>query len=207
MWMIATQPDSREIKRRRILSSAVRLFARRGFGATSLEEVARSSRLAKGTLYLYFKDKEDLYAQVVLDVLDRLEEFVAEGLPARQGPIDKLHAIAEGQMHFFSAHRDYFHVFAALLTSEAPLIHRRLVSPLLEKRRRLESLLEELVEQGKGAGEIRGDLDTGVIVHSFIGMVNQAVARQCGDRETSAAEAKRTAAAVMSILLTGVSRK
>jgi AcrR family transcriptional regulator len=144
---------------------------------------------------------------VVLDVMDRLEEFVAERLRRRQGTFERLHEIAEGQMLFFSAHRDYFRVFAALLTSEAPLIHRRLVSPLLEKRRRLESLLEELVEHGKEDGEIRADLDTAVIVHSFIGMVNQAVARQCGDRGTPAAEAQRTADGVMSILLTGVRRK
>ena len=63
--MIAAKQTNREIKRQRILDAALKLFARKGFEATALEEVARGARLAKGTLYLYFKDKEDLYAQVV----------------------------------------------------------------------------------------------------------------------------------------------
>jgi TetR/AcrR family fatty acid metabolism transcriptional regulator len=204
--MIATKPTSRENKRRRILSSALKLFARKGFEATALEEVARSSRLAKGTLYLYFKDKEDLYAQVVLDVLDRLEVFVADGLERSEGVIEKLHSVAEGQLRFFSGNRDYFRLFSALLTTEAPLLHRKLVSPLLEKRRRLESFLGELVEEGKKEGVIRDDVESQVVVYSFVGMVNQAVGRQCRDHR-SPAEADRAASAVMSILLSGVSPK
>jgi AcrR family transcriptional regulator len=202
--MIAAKLATRENKRRRILTSALKLFARKGFEATALEEVARSSRLAKGTLYLYFKDKEDLYAQVVLDVLDRLEAFVADGLERSQGAIEKLHSVAECQLRFFSGNRDYFRLFSALLTTEAPLVHRRLISPLLEKRRRLESFLEGLVEEGKKEGVIRDDVESPVVVYSYIGMVNQAVGRQCRDHG-SPAEADRTAAAVMSILLSGVS--
>jgi AcrR family transcriptional regulator len=204
--MIAAKSTSREDKRKRILTSALKLFARKGFEATALDEVARSSRLAKGTVYLYFKDKEDLYAQVVLDVLDRLEAYVAEGLERSQGVVEKLHSIAEGQLRFFSGNRDYYRLFSALMTTEAPLVHRRLVAPILEKRRRLESFLEELVERGKRERVIREDLENEAVVYSFVGMVHQATGRQCIDHG-SPAEAERTAAALMSILLSGVSPK
>ena len=196
---------NREIKRKRILNAGLKLFARKGFEATALEEVARSARLAKGTLYLYFKDKEDLYAQVVLDVLDRLEASVLERYERSSGVVEKLRAVAESQILFFSRNRDFFRLFSSLLTTEAPLVHKRLFAPLLDRRRRLESFLQALIDEGKNEGIIRSDVDTLAMVHSFIGMINQAVGRQCFDDRTSA-EAEEMAAAVMTILLTGVLR-
>lgn len=204
--MIAAKPNNRELKRGRILAAALKLFARKGFEAAALEEVARNARLAKGTLYLYFKDKEDLYAQVVLDVLDRLEAFIAECLLSTQGAVDKLQGVARGHILFFTGNRDYFRLFSSLLTTEAPLVHRRLMSPLLEKRRRLEAFVHELVEEGKREGTIRADLGTPDIAHSFIGMINQSVGRLCWDNELPV-DAEQSAAAVMTILLTGVSSR
>jgi AcrR family transcriptional regulator len=204
--MIAARETNREIKRKRILDAALKLFARKGFGATALEEVARRARLAKGTLYLYFKDKEDLYAQVVLDVFERLEASVVERYERSTGVVAKLRAVAEAQILFFSRNRDVFRLFSLLQTTEAALVHRRLFGPLMEKRRLLETFLTELVEEGKSQGVIRSDVGTLAMVDSFIGMINQAVGRQCFDGRGNG-EAEETAEAVMTILLTGVLRK
>ena len=204
--MIAAKQTNREIKRKRILDAALKLFARKGFEATALDEVARGARLAKGTLYLYFKDKEDLYAQVVLDVLERLQGSVLERYERSTGAVEKLRAVAEAQILFFSRNRDYFRLFSSLVTTEAPLVHKKLFAPLLEKRRLLESFLQALIEEGKSEGVIRTDVDTPAMVHSFIGMINQAVGRQCIDERTGA-EAEETAAAVMTILFTGVLKR
>jgi AcrR family transcriptional regulator len=214
MSTIAARQPNREIKRKRILDSALRLFARKGFDATALEEVARSARLAKGTLYLYFEDKQDLYAQVVLDLLDRLEASVLERYESSSGVMEKLRAVAEAQILFFSRNRDFFRLFSLLQTTDAAVVHRRLFTPLLEKRRLLEAFLLGLFEEGKNEGIIRTDVDTTAMVDGFIGMVNQTVGRQCfADRGRAAggigadSEAEQAAAAVMTIVLTGVLRK
>ena len=69
-----------------IISAALRLFAARGFPAARLDDVAEAAGIAKGTVYLYFDTKEELFREVVrqelLPMLDRLEEAVA----AHQGP-------------------------------------------------------------------------------------------------------------------------
>jgi AcrR family transcriptional regulator len=65
-------------RRQAILEAAVAVFAARGFAATKLDDVAEQAGVAKGTIYLHFKDKQDLFEQMVRDavspVIARLEE-------------------------------------------------------------------------------------------------------------------------------------
>ena len=76
--MQAVQDLKKEQRRRSIIRASLRVFSRKGYETTALDEVAREARLAKGTLYLYFKDKEDLYFHVMLAVLERLEAYVGK---------------------------------------------------------------------------------------------------------------------------------
>jgi AcrR family transcriptional regulator len=67
-------------------AAALEVFAERGFAAARLEEIARRAGVSKGTLYLYFKDKEDLFRAVVRDTvapnIDAVQQAVlASGLP------------------------------------------------------------------------------------------------------------------------------
>src|SRR4051794_22095326 len=77
------QPETR---RADIISAALRLFAAKGFAATRLDDVAEAAGIAKGTVYLYFETKEELFRDVVrqelVPVLDRFDEAAT----AHQGP-------------------------------------------------------------------------------------------------------------------------
>jgi AcrR family transcriptional regulator len=68
-------------RRQAILDAALTLFAERGFGAARLEDVAARAGVAKGTLYLYFKDKEQLFEEVIRSavspILERLDALAA----------------------------------------------------------------------------------------------------------------------------------
>ena len=72
----ATRPDPRAARRERrraaILAAALDEFAARGFAATRLDDVARRARIAKGTIYLYFRDKERLFQELVRTMLSPL---------------------------------------------------------------------------------------------------------------------------------------
>ena len=63
-----------EVRRREILRAAGKVLVSRGYHNVHLDDVAAAAGLSKGTLYLYFKDKESLFAEVLEDVIDRLEE-------------------------------------------------------------------------------------------------------------------------------------
>ena len=64
----------REQRRRQIMQAAQKVFSHKGFTKTTMEDIAREAELSPGTLYLYFKNKDELYASLSLEVLERLYE-------------------------------------------------------------------------------------------------------------------------------------
>jgi len=211
--MFEVQDAKKEKKRNAIIRASLRVFARRGYETTALDEVAREAGLAKGTLYLYFKDKEDLYFQVMLTVLERLEAFVGKQTMQTQNPLEKMEAVARAQIGFFADNPSYFRLFMVALTPEMGTIHKKLLEPFFEKRRRLSEYLHALIEEGKAKGLIRGDIDTGDVVFSYMGMVNQAVQSVCmlragkvppGEHKTSP---QNKTEAIMKILVQGIAAR
>ncbi|HWD27388.1 MAG TPA: helix-turn-helix domain-containing protein [Rhizomicrobium sp.] len=83
--------------RGRIMDAAVSLFARNGFEATSVNEIARAADVANGTFYLHFKDKDELVAALTLrmasDVTRRISEAMAD-------VTDAIERVARGTRHF-----------------------------------------------------------------------------------------------------------
>lgn len=67
MGTIERRAKEKDAKRRAILRAAIRCFAKSGYDATSLDDVARLAEVAKGTLYLYFPSKADLFATLLLE--------------------------------------------------------------------------------------------------------------------------------------------
>src|SRR5262249_19334216 len=81
----------REQRRAAILAAALEEFVGRGFAAARLDDVARRARIAKGTIYLYFRDKESLFQELVRAMLSPLAGTIAAA-PLRDLPI---RAVAE----------------------------------------------------------------------------------------------------------------
>ena len=211
--MLEVQGAKKEKKRNTIIRASLRVFARKGYETTALDEVAREAHLAKGTLYLYFKDKEDLYFQVMLTVLERLEAFVGKQTMQTQNPLEKMAAVARAQIGFFADNPSYFRLFMVAFTPEMATIHKKLLEPFFEKRRRLNEYLHTLVEEGKEKGLIRGDIQTRDVVFSYMGMVTQAVQSVCMPRVANIASDEPTvppqkkAEAIMKILVQGIAAR
>jgi AcrR family transcriptional regulator len=81
-----TRAARRDERRAAILAAALEEFAARGFAATRLDDVARRARIAKGTIYLYFRDKESLFQELVRAMLSPLVGTIAAA-PLRDLPI------------------------------------------------------------------------------------------------------------------------
>src|SRR5260370_23672836 len=87
----ATKPRAgrRAERRRAILAAALREFSARGFAAARLDDVADAAGVAKGTIYLYFRDKEALFRGLIRSeigpVVATIETALAVDLPVRAG--------------------------------------------------------------------------------------------------------------------------
>ena len=82
-------------KRERILKAAVKVFAKSGFYATRVSEVAKAAGVADGTIYLYFKSKDELLVSLFEDRVERLLAFMREELPKHETAPAKLRGVIE----------------------------------------------------------------------------------------------------------------
>lgn len=110
----------REKKRRRdqILSSARRIFWKKGYDGATMPEIARAAELAPGTLYLYFPSKESLYAELLVEGYDLLIDALKNTLEKSHSPRKKAEALIDGFFEFAAGHPEYFDIIFFVIQRE-----------------------------------------------------------------------------------------
>lgn len=156
-------------KRQRLLAAAIRTFGRRGFHEAKIAEIAEAAKVAEGTVYLYFRNKEDLlgvvFDETMDDVLGRGREIRFSEAPAAE----RLAKMVDLHVEFLAADRDLASVFQIELRRSARLVERFSRSKLVEYFRMLESLLREGIE----SGAFRPDLDPRLAVRVVFGAADE----------------------------------
>ena len=77
-------------QRREMLTAAIKLFSERGYHSVSMQEIAKKSEFAIGTLYKFFKNKEDLYKSIIMEQADIFHKALTEALEEDDDEIEKL---------------------------------------------------------------------------------------------------------------------
>jgi len=99
-----------EFRRREILRSAQEVFAREGFQEATMDKIAQNAGVSKGTLYLYFKNKTDLFFNAISEKLDEFISLIEKSLKGDQPPLKKIWNVVSTQMEFFEDHKAFFKV-------------------------------------------------------------------------------------------------
>ena len=135
-----------EFRRTEILDAAYRVFAERGFEQATMADIAAVAGVAKGTLYLYYPSKQDIYGaalwQSVADVHARTKAALAGGRTAGE----KIQAFIETKLRYFEEHRDFFRIAEREIGSPAcgHGQHARHVDDLrLEQVKLLDQILQQ----------------------------------------------------------------
>lgn len=134
-------PGAERDRRRQIIQAAARAFARKGYHATTVKDIAAEADLSPGTLYLYFPSKRDILTAFLEHGMDLAREYLRsiDGL----NPHEALVAVIEERLGFLRDHRDLVKV----LISEA-LFDPELASRLEEQiAGQLDSFIAELLER------------------------------------------------------------
>jgi AcrR family transcriptional regulator len=141
------RPD--EKKRQGIVDAALRLFATRPFHEVRLEDVAAAAKVGKGTVYIYFKSKEDLYGSLISEGFSKLVEDVRAQLADESEPAwDVLKKTVREVVRFSVSHP---HVYR-LMRMGGPEEHR--AAALTTMRRELGKLIEGVIRRGIRRGEM-----------------------------------------------------
>ncbi len=94
-----------------ILDAARRVIAMKGLSGTTMEQVAEEAGISKATIYLYFKNKDALYSNCVIDGFDLMLEKMRDSAAGVKDPLDRLRALLTAQVSAIEQERDFFRVF------------------------------------------------------------------------------------------------
>lgn len=140
-------------KQERILEAAEKLFARFGHKKTSIDEIAQQAGLGKGTIYLYFRSKDELYLAIVRKFGTSLMAAMREAAAAVEAPSEKLRQLLRTRLRFPEEHlAENMYTVEAMRDFEESE-HSPLLAPLMKEFREIElGMIEEIVQAGVTQG-------------------------------------------------------
>ncbi len=154
----------------RILDAAVKVFAEQGFFQSTVSQVAGEAGVADGTIYLYFKNKDDILLQFfdykTSQVLDRFRKDVAEGDTAEK----KLRNLILS--HLMAFQNDYN--MAVVYQTEARK-GRHLEKNVDNLTKMYLAIVGDIVEQGQAEGRFRRDLYFSLVKRFILGAVEEVI--------------------------------
>lgn len=102
-----------EARRQEILSAAECLFSKNGFFKTSMAEIATGAQFAMGTVYRFFKSKEEIYISIVEAKVEELAALLDEEIRRAKTPSDKLNAFIKVKLEYADRNRDFFRIYVS----------------------------------------------------------------------------------------------
>ncbi|MEX2210142.1 MAG: TetR/AcrR family transcriptional regulator [Gaiellaceae bacterium] len=185
-----TERSNGEDRRTAIRTAAVRVFARKGFHAARVGDIAAEAGVAHGLLYHYYESKEALLESVFRDtwsaMLDRMREVEESPEPARE----QLRMVAAVVLRTWRRDADLVRVLVREVT-RTPAIQRQ----AQEVGHAFEAI-ERIIRSGQERGQLRDDLDARLAAFVFYGALEEIltgwVLGQLPDGEEDIARAERT---------------
>ncbi len=155
----------------RIISSASSLFAQKDFQRVCMEDVAIAAKVGKGTLYNYFKSKEDLYFSILHSRMEKLLKVLEEAYNGRDDFLKNMRSLIIHLNKFFINHSSFHQIWIR----EEHSLERRGNLAIIELKERILQLIQNVLQQGEMEQLLVKDLDTAFasqIVYSLINYTN-----------------------------------
>ena len=198
MSSLSTQPNPEELRARRraaraagnradILDAAERVFAERGLVEGSLRDIAKRSGFSTAAIYNYFENKDQLFAETLARRGLELLVVIERAAESTDGPMDKLHAIADNAIAFFESYPDFRRMLRHV-REPAPTIPSaiaRYADDRLERVALSFALMTSIIETGQASGEIRNGAAP-TLLHFYMTLVYEQVFLAAPDNPATA---------------------
>lgn len=185
-------------KYQRILDAAVEVIAERGYFNSPVSAIAKRAGVADGTIYLYFKSKDDILRTAIDTTFGRFYKQVEERFRNLEGAREQLEYIAEVHLESHGVNRNMAILMQTEMRQSAKFIaefsHHHLVKYI--------QMVREVVRRGQQEGLFRQDVSDGVVAHCMFGAIDELLSSAVFTGR--AYDAKATARQVIDVLLNGI---
>lgn len=158
---IAERKEREKLQRRQsILATARDVFQEKGLQATTMEEIALRAELSKGTLYLYFDTKDDLYISMILEDFWSIEESLKDSIELEGDLMETGRSMYLAFVEHCLDNSEYIRISQYFLTEDARRnISGHLIERVQEYTSKLLGYVVRMVEEGIDSGMVRKDVN------------------------------------------------
>jgi TetR/AcrR family transcriptional regulator, fatty acid metabolism regulator protein len=187
---VPNRTNAQEEKRRLLLAAAVRVFARKGYHASRVGDIAEEAGVAYGLLYHYFPSKEDLLLTVFRETWRALITTIKSVEEDGDPPREQLRKVAQILLRSWRRDPDLVRVLVLEVTRSPHLPGE------MDEIAESFAAIQDIVERGQADGSIRADLDARLASYVFYGAVEELltgwVLGRLPDTEEDVARAEHT---------------
>ncbi len=184
------QTKAQEDKRRLLLDAAVRVFARKGYHAARVGDIAEEAGVAYGLLYHYFSSKEEVLRNVFRETWRALIATIESVERGEDTPREQLRKVAEILIRSWKRDPDLVRVLVLEVTRS------QLLAGEMDEIVASFAVIQAIVERGQADGSVRGDLDARLASYVFYGAIDELltgwVLGRLPDSDEDLARAERT---------------
>ena len=188
--------------RREILEAAERVFARNGYRGSTVEQIAQEAEFAVGTLYNFFKSKEELYEEVLASLIEQALALLRERVLSEADPVKAVEALVELRVAILDEHKGFARVVFQTPLAEHGDASLALPARCLSLIGEAQAAFTQVLERGIAAGVLVdiGAADLGVCLQ---GILNAFVAQWLihEPQESQAERVARLRGIVLSLIL------
>ncbi len=160
MGIAERKEREKESRKESIIDAAQKVFFDKGLLLSTMDEIAETAELAKGTLYLYHHSKEDLYLAVTMRGLMILRRLFEEVILQKRSAVETMVELSNAYTAFYEQNRDYFRMLHFFNT---PQFHKQVSKEMMrscdEFNQSLWNMVIGIIKQGMEERRFRTDLD------------------------------------------------
>jgi AcrR family transcriptional regulator len=158
-------------RKKDILEAATSLFAKNGYHGTTMSEIAKEAEFSTGSLYNFFKNKEELYFNLMLEKIDALTGEVNE-IPSGEGSVEeRLTLFIETILKYFENEKDFFKIFAEQRASFEMSAKGMFADDIHEKYMAYMAIMVNLMKEGVESGFFK-PIEPGLLALSLVGILH-----------------------------------
>ena len=158
-----------EDKHQRIITAALKVFAKKGFYNSKVSEIAKEAEVADGTIYLYFKNKDDILISVFEKEMKGMINNMKKELTKIEDPVEKIKMFAFQHLNMITENQEWAEVAQVELRQSTKFMREYVKDHYADYL----NIFAYIIREGQEKGIFKEDINTGIAKRAFFGALDE----------------------------------
>ena len=158
-----------EDKHQKIIKAALRVFAKKGFYNSRVSEIAKEAAVADGTIYLYFKNKDDILISVFETEMKKMINGMKRELSKCRDPIEKVKMYAFKHLNMITENQEWAEVAQVELRQSSKFMREYVKDHYIDYL----NIFAYIIQEGQEKGIFKESINTGIAKRAFFGALDE----------------------------------